>query len=105
MKIAISTLGKDKSSMLDPKFGRAHGFMIFDTENSSYTYHPNDENIQLAQGAGIKTGSFIADLGVEVVISGHFGPKAASVLERAGIKMVSGDEGQTVEQLVFSLNK
>lgn len=105
MKIAVSTLGKDKGSLLDPKFGRAHGFMVFDTEDGSYTYYANDENIQLAQGAGIKTGSFIADLGVEVAISGHFGPKAASVLERAGIKMVSGNEGHTVEQLVASLMK
>lgn len=104
MKIAVSTLGKDENSLLDPKFGRAQGFIVYDTENKTYKYYANDENIQLAQGAGIKTGSFIADLGVKVVVSGHFGPKAASVLERAGIKMVSGEEGKTVKQIISSIS-
>lgn len=104
MKIAVSTLGKNENSLLDPKFGRAHGFIIYDTDDESYKYYANDENIQLAQGAGIKTGSFVADLGVKVVVSGHFGPKAASVLERAKIKMVSGEEGKTVKQIISSLN-
>jgi predicted Fe-Mo cluster-binding NifX family protein len=103
MKIAVSVLGKDENSLMDPKFGRASGFIVFDNDTNSYSYFPNDENIKLAQGAGIKTAQFIADLGVSTVISGHFGPKAASVLEKAEIKMINGEEGKTVKQLIASL--
>ena len=100
MKIAVSSLGNTLESKVDPRFGRAHGFIIYDTETKSFEYIDNSKNLSLMQGAGIQTAQFIADKGVEVVVSGSFGPKAASVLERAGIKMVSGGEGLSVKEAI-----
>ncbi len=100
MKIAISSLGNTLESKVDPRFGRAHGFIIFDTESGSFEYVDNSSNLSLMQGAGIQTAQFIADMGVDVAVSGSFGPKAASVLERAGIKMVSVGEGLSVRDAI-----
>jgi len=100
MKIAVSTLGNTMDAKLDPRFGRAQGFLMVDTEQQTEMFVGNQENISLAQGAGIQTAQFMADSGVDVVVSGHFGPKAASVLERAGIRMVSAPEGITVREAV-----
>jgi predicted Fe-Mo cluster-binding NifX family protein len=41
----------------------------------------------------------VADLGVEAVITGNLGPKAYTVLEAVGIRMVTGVSG-TVRQAV-----
>ncbi|MCK5878775.1 MAG: NifB/NifX family molybdenum-iron cluster-binding protein [Holophagae bacterium] len=100
MKIAISALGKTLEDKIDPRFGRAQGFILFDTESGSAEYVGNGENIALAQGAGTQTGQFIADKNVEMVISGNFGPKAASVLQAAGIQMKEADPAWTVKEAI-----
>ncbi len=100
MKIAVSSLGNSLESKVDPRFGRAHGFIVFDTDSNSFEYYDNSGNLSLMQGAGIQTAQFIADLGVDVVVSGSFGPKAASVLEKAGIRMVSVGDGLTVDEAI-----
>lgn len=100
MKIAVSAMGETEQDAIDPRFGRARGFVIADTGTGAIQYSDNADNIALAQGAGIQTGQFIADQGVDVVVSGHFGPKAANVLDRAGIRMVTVPESYTVRQAI-----
>ena len=100
MKIAISTLGRALEDAVDPRFGRAQGFVITDADAENFQYVDNRKNLELAQGAGIQTAQFIADQQVNVVVSGHFGPKAAQVLEQAGIRMVTVQDGATVRDAV-----
>ena len=103
MKVAISTLGRTLEDPIDPRFGRAKGFIIMDMESEDFTYLDNSKNIELAQGAGIQTAQFVADQQVAVVISGHFGPKASQVLQQAGIRMETAPEGTVVRNAVSSL--
>jgi len=105
MKVAVSTLGKTMEDKIDPRFGRAQGFVFYDTESGNSEYTGNGENIALAQGAGTQTAQFIADKGVEMVISGHFGPKAAQVLQTAGIQMKEADPVWTVKEAIEQLVK
>ncbi len=105
MKVAVSTLGKTMEDKIDPRFGRAQGFVFYDTESGDSEYTGNGENIALAQGAGTQTAQFIADKGVEMVISGHFGPKAAQVLQTAGIQMKEADPAWTVKEAIEQLVK
>jgi predicted Fe-Mo cluster-binding NifX family protein len=100
MKIAVSTLGKTMEDKIDPRFGRAQGFIFYDTQSGSSEYAGNGENIALAQGAGTQTAQFIADRSVEMVISGHFGPKAVTVLKTAGIEMKEADASWTVKEAI-----
>lgn len=93
MKIAISAMGKEMSSNVDPRFGRAKVFMVVDTDTNASTAHDNAQNLNAAQGAGIQAGETVARLGVHAVVTGNVGPKAFRVLNAAGIKVYLAGEG------------
>jgi predicted Fe-Mo cluster-binding NifX family protein len=85
MKVAITASGSDLSAPLDPRFGRAAGFLVVDTETGETTYAPNDQNLNAPQGAGIQTAQNVAATGAKAVISGHCGPKAFRILNASNI--------------------
>jgi predicted Fe-Mo cluster-binding NifX family protein len=85
MKIAISADSPDKEALMDTRFGRAPWFVIWDSESKTYTSLANKQNLEAAQGAGIQSAQNVAETGASAVICGHTGPKAWSLLSRAGI--------------------
>lgn len=87
MKIAVSTEGKDIESIVDQRFGRAAGFLVYDTETSESVYVDNRQNLDSSQGAGIQSAKTVIDSGAEAVITGNVGPKAFMTLNAAGIKI------------------
>lgn len=87
MKIAITSQGKDLSSEVDPRFGRAKQLIVVDTDTGDFKAHDNSVNLNAAQGAGIQTGQNIANLGVDVVITGNVGPNAFRTLNAAKVKV------------------
>jgi predicted Fe-Mo cluster-binding NifX family protein len=97
MKIAISSTGKEISSNLDPRFGRAPYFIIVDPQTMAFEVVDNDQNLNLPQGAGIQAGKTIVDQKVDALITGHCGPKAFMVLQQAGIKVITGASGTVAE--------
>lgn len=97
MRVAVSSSGNTLESDLDPRFGRASYFLIVDTETFNFEVKPNDQNMNLPQGAGIQAGKTVADCGVDVLITGNCGPKAYNVLQAAGIKVVTGIKGSVKE--------
>ncbi len=86
MKIAVASSGKTLESPVDGRFGRASGFIVFDTESNTFTIADNRQNLNAAQGAGIQAAQNVAGTGAGVVIAPNFGPKAFQVLGAAGIK-------------------
>jgi predicted Fe-Mo cluster-binding NifX family protein len=99
MKIAISTSGKDLDSPVDLRFGRAAGFIIYDTENKTSEYVANTQNINAVQGAGIQSAYIISGAGAGILITGNCGPKAFTALRAAGVKIITGADG-TVREAV-----
>ena len=99
MKIAVSSTGKDLNSTVDQRFGRAHIFVVVDTESGEYSAHDNTQNLNALQGAGIQSAKNVADLGVRAVVTGNLGPKAFATLQAAGIEMYTGFSG-TVQEAV-----
>jgi len=97
MKIAVSSEGKDLDSNVDPRFGRAKYFIIYDTETDEYSAVDNEQNLQAAQGAGIQAAQNVVGYKVEVAVSGNFGPKAFRTLSAAGIKAATWSEGSIRE--------
>jgi len=87
MKIAITAQGKELSSEIDLRFGRAKWLIVVDTESGDFQAHDNAVNLNAAQGAGIQTGGNVANLGVEAVITGNVGPNAFKTLNAADIKI------------------
>jgi len=97
MKIAVTAQGKELSSEIDLRFGRAKWLIVVDTETVDCEAHDNIVNLNAAQGAGIQTGQNIANLGVEAVITGNVGPNAFKTLNAAGVKIFLAQK-QTVQE-------
>lgn len=106
MKIAISVIGNDLNAEIDPRFGRAQKFLIYDTTDpkTDFTVIDNTENVNASQGAGIQTAEAILKLGVNGIITGHCGPKAFRVLSTSGIKIYNCTS-KTVNQALELLQK
>jgi predicted Fe-Mo cluster-binding NifX family protein len=101
MKIAITAQGKELSSEIDLRFGRAKWIIIFDTQTGDFAAHDNVVNLNAVQGAGIQTGQNIANLGVEAVITGNVGPNAFKTLNTANVNVFLAGS-QTVQQALDS---
>lgn len=87
MKIAITATGREMSSSVDPRFGRARYFIVVDTDTNEAAAHDNTQNLNAAQGAGIQAGETAARLGAAAVVTGNVGPKAFRTLNAAGVKV------------------
>jgi predicted Fe-Mo cluster-binding NifX family protein len=99
MKVAFTTLGTDMSAPLDPRFGRAAYFVIYDLENGTFEAVENHRNLNAVQGAGVQAASAVARLGAENLVTGHCGPKAFSVLDAAGVRIYLTDAPTPAEAL------
>jgi len=100
MKIAVCAQNPGKESLVDPRFGRAKHFVIFDDTVNAWETVDNAQNLAATQGAGIQSASNIVNAGCGVLISGHCGPKAFSVLQKAGVVVYGTPADSTVEQAV-----
>ena len=91
MKVAISSTGETFQHQLDPRFGRAAGFIVFDTETGHSEYIDNLGNQQASKGAGIHAAQNVVRAGAEAIISGHIGPKAYAALESGNVKVFQSE--------------
>jgi predicted Fe-Mo cluster-binding NifX family protein len=99
MKIAITALEANLSSPVEPRFGRAKQFVLFDTETKEFEIIDNLQNLNAAQGAGIQSAQNIINSGAEALISGHCGPKAFRVLTAGKVKVYVNASGTIQENL------
>jgi len=102
MKIAITSNGKELYSKVDRSFGRAKWFIVMDTETDTFEAHDNKQNIDAAQGAGIQAGQKVANLGVNVVLTGNIGPNAFRTLSASFIKVFTIGKGIEIVQDALS---
>lgn len=99
-KIAITSEGPGLDDQMDPRFGRAAGFVVVDLETMDTRYIDNGQSQVMAQGAGIQAAQLIAKAGVSCLLTGYVGPKAFQALSAAGISIGQDLEGLTVRQAV-----
>lgn len=99
MKVLLSTTGKELSSPIDPRFGRAMWFAVVETDTRQLEVVENAAARAALQGAGIQAAELAARLGVTAVITGHCGPKAFAALQGAGIRVVTGAQGTVTQAL------
>ncbi len=99
MKIAISATRPGDGATLERRFGRCPFFAVYDSEAKTFEWYEN-EGIKAASGAGTGAAQSLLDRGVEVVISGQFGPKAMAVLEAGGVKMLLAPPDLPLDQVI-----
>lgn len=99
-KVAVTCEEPSLDSQVDPRFGRAAGFLVVDPESMEFEYIDNGSSQVMAQGAGIQAAENIANSGAKVLLTGFVGPKAFQGLEAAGIKIGQNLESGTVRQAI-----
>ena len=97
MKILITSQSKELTGNVDPRFGRAAYFILYDTETDEWEALDNQQNLNAIQGAGIQAGDNVAKTGAEYVLTGHCGPKAFRTLSANGIRIVIGVNGKVAD--------
>ena len=99
MKIAITTSGDSLDAAVDPRFGRAKAFILYDTETDEWSVLDNAQNLNAAQGAGIQSATAVVNAGAEAVLTGNCGPRGFATLQAAKVAVYPGASG-TVQQAV-----
>ncbi len=98
--IAVTAESASLDAPVDPRFGRAAGFMIVDPDTWTFVFHANTAAAGMTSGAGIQAVETIVRAGANVLLTGHVGPKALSALKAAGIAIREDHHGGTVRQAV-----
>ncbi|MCK5848469.1 MAG: NifB/NifX family molybdenum-iron cluster-binding protein [Caldisericia bacterium] len=107
MKIAFCIQeDKGKESILDSRFGRSPGFLIYNTEEDEAKYITNKQNLNAAQGAGVQSAQNIVNEKVDVLITRNCGPKSFSILLEAGVEVyLSKDSSVQIALDKFNKNE
>lgn len=98
--VAITSEGPTLKDKVDPRFGRAGGFVIVNLETMDIKYVDNGGSQVMNQGAGIQAAENIANTGAQAVLTGYVGPKAFAALSAAGIQVGQDVDGLTVGEAV-----
>ncbi len=91
MKIVFTAKGDNWESLIDPRFGRAEMFVVYDEESDKLEVLSNDEAKEKAHGVGLQSSKKILEIGASVLITGNgAGEKAKDILKESDIKVYTG---------------
>jgi predicted Fe-Mo cluster-binding NifX family protein len=90
MKILVVSGKGGLDDVVSPVFGRCESYTIITAEDGKIKDSKvvKNESSCASFGAGVSTSQFVLDLEPDVVIAVKIGPKAFSLLEQAGMKVV-----------------
>ena len=98
MRILFTAEGKEWSSPVDPRLGRAEFLVIFDEERGELSALSNEE-ARSVQHAGPYTAQKILELAPDTIITGHGpGGRACDLLEQSGITIYIGAGGMSLKE-------
>ena len=93
MKIAVTSVGTNLDSKVDPRFGRAAYIILVDSETSAFEVVDNQENVNALKGAGIQAAKMVSETGAEVLLTGFCGPNAFKAMNAAKIGVGNNASG------------
>lgn len=105
MRIAVSSQGDSMDSLIDPRFGRSQGFIVYDQKVEKYEYVDNRVASLSPQGAGLAAAKAVIDAGASVVITGRVGPKAANALLQAGVAVYEVSSMPSVQEALHRYDR
>jgi len=99
MKIVFTTKGENWDSPMDPRFGRADMFVVYDEENDKLEIIKNNETEAMEHGAGLQSAKKVLDLNPDIIITGNgAGQKALEVLKHSNAKMYTGAGEMSIKE-------
>lgn len=96
LKVAVTAQGRGLEAAVDSRFGRCPYFVITELGTEKVETLANNPG---TSGAGVEAVQFLADHGIEAVITGNLGPKAGRALAVAGIAAYHHTGGTVGEAL------
>jgi len=106
MRIAFTTKGTTWESQMDPRFGRAEYFVVYDEEQDELSSVSNKDVENEAHGAGPKAAQKLADLNASVLLTGNGpGGNAATVLQKIGIECYIKAGEMTIKEAYDAFKK
>ena len=97
MKIAVTSVGTNLDSKVDPRFGRAAYIIIVDSDTFAFEAVDNKENVNAMKGAGIQAAKAVSEKGAEVLLTGFCGPNAFKAMNAAKIGVANNASGSIRE--------
>jgi len=99
MKIVFTTKGNSWDSAIDPRFGRAEMFLVFDDENDNLEVIDNSATESMEHGVGGQSSKKMITVKADVVITGNgAGEKALKILKTTGIEFYTGAGEMSVKE-------
>ena len=99
MRIAFTTKGIKWDSKMDPRFGRAAFFVVYNEETKELTSISNKDIEGEAHGAGPKAAQKLAEIKADILITGNGpGGNAATVLQKLGTECYIGAGDMTIKE-------
>lgn len=102
MKIAISSSTGTPDTEFSSRFGRCAYFLVVEEGSDNWDKISNPA-VNAQGGAGTQVVQYLAEQGVDAVVSGRYGPNAYEALSAAGINAYlanSGTPRQLVDQVI-----
>lgn len=101
MKIAIALEEGRYEADVDKRVGRAPYFILIDLEKDSYEIVENEAKDEVT-GAGLKVIKNLVKLGVDELIAGEVGPKAAVLIEEFDLPVYRLGELKKVDEVLLA---
>jgi len=99
MIVAFTTKGSTWESKINPRFGRAENFVIYDESTDILSSVSNLDSGKEAHGAGPKAAQKLIEVKADVLITGTGpGGNAALVLEKGGVESYINADNMTVRE-------
>lgn len=99
MKVAIALEENKYEAQVDRRVGRAPYFLIIDIETNNYEIIENEAKDEVT-GAGLKVIKNLITLGIDVLIAGDVGPKAAVLIEEFDLPVYKLGELTSVDEVL-----
>lgn len=87
MKIAIATSDNQIKGYVHPHFGRCNWFCVVDTDTGGSEFYENTARMDESE-AGSKAVGLLLNIGINLVIAGHFGSKSIEALRANKVQMI-----------------
>ena len=99
MKIVFTAKGATWESQMDPRFGRAEMFLVYDEESDTLEAIDNSATEAMEHGVGGQSSKKMINSGANVVITGNgAGEKALKILKTTKIEFFTGAGEMSVKE-------
>ncbi|WP_295421245.1 NifB/NifX family molybdenum-iron cluster-binding protein [Sulfurovum sp.] len=106
MKIVFTAQGEGWESPMDPRFGRAKMFLVYDEATDRLEAIDNSETDSMDHGVGNQASKKMITVGADIVITGNgAGEKALKILKTTQIAFYTGAGDMSVKEAYRAYKK